>query len=110
MEKVIDKLLSILLIFAVAFLILNQYYIVEFSETIKNVLMFITLILVLMSSTKEIFTGKSKLSKFLNILILSSTIIGGVLCVATKQLNMFLIICTLGSFCLSFIDLVYKKI
>lgn len=110
MNKIIDKLLSILLIFSVVFLVLNEYYIIEFSDTIKNVLLFITLILVLMTATKEVFTSTSKLSKFLNLVILSCTIIGGVITVATNQINMFLIICTLGSVCLGFIELLYKKI
>ncbi|MPM05687.1 hypothetical protein SDC9_51978 [bioreactor metagenome] len=105
----INKIISILLIFFIVFIILNEYYIIEFSNTLKYVLYFLTLILILISSTKEIIVNKSGLSKFINCIILFSSIVGGVFSIVANQINIFIYICILFSLIYGFIELVYKK-
>lgn len=106
---VINKIINILLVFFIISLILNQYYIIEFSTTIKYMLYFLTLILILISSTKEIIISKSGLSKFINCIILFSFIVGGIFSILSNQINMFIYICILFSLIHGFIDLVYKR-
>ncbi|GAB6169249.1 hypothetical protein JCM1393_17090 [Clostridium carnis] len=106
---IINKIINILLILFISFLILNEYYVIQFSDTLKNVFVFLTLILVLLSSTKEIITSSSGLSKFINCIILFCTIVGGVFSIVNKQLNIFIYICLLFSVTYGFVDLVYKK-
>ncbi|AYE34777.1 hypothetical protein [Clostridium septicum] len=106
---ILNKTINILLIFFVVFLILNEYYIVEFSKTLRNVFAFLTFILILISAMKELLTNKSGLSRFINGIILFCSIIGGVFSVISNQLNLFIYICILFSVSYGFIDLVYKK-
>jgi len=105
----INKIINIFLVFSIIFIILNQYYIIEFSDTLKYVLYFLTLILILISSTKEIIISKSGLTKFINCIILFSFILGGVFSIIANQINVFIYVCILFSFIHGFIDLVYKK-
>ena len=105
----INKIINILLVFFIVFIILNQYYIIEFSNTLKYVLYFLTLILMLVSSTKEILISKSGLTKFINCIILFSFIVGGVFLIINNQVNIFIYICILFSLINGFIDLVYKR-
>ncbi|MGL5087415.1 MAG: hypothetical protein ACRC68_17140 [Clostridium sp.] len=109
MDKVIDKLLSILLIMFVVFLVLNEYYVIQFAETLKNVLLFLTLILILMTSMKELVSNKSVIARFINGVILFCTIVGGVFAIVNTSLNMFLYVSLLFSTVFSLISLVYKK-
>lgn len=105
----INKLINILLVFFIIFIILNQYYIIEFSTTFKYILYFLTLILILISSTKEIIVSKSALTKFINCIILFSFIVGGVFSIISNKINISIYICILFSFTSGFIDLIYKK-
>lgn len=105
----INKIINILLVFFIVFIILNQYYIIEFSNTFKYILYFLTLILILISSTKEIIISNSGLTKFINCIVLFSFIVGGIFSIITNQINVFIYICMLFSLILSFIDLVYKR-
>ena len=105
----INKIINILLVFFIIFIILNQYYIIEFSNTLKYILYFLTLILILISSTKEIIVSKSGLTKFINCIILFTFIVGGIFSIITNQINVFIYICILFSLINGFIDLIYKK-
>lgn len=105
----INKIINILLVFFIVFIILNQYYIIEFSNTLKYVLYFLTLILILISSTKEIIVSKSGLTRFINCIILFTFIVGGVFSIITNQINVFIYICMLFSLINGFIDLIYKR-
>ncbi|MGL5351835.1 MAG: hypothetical protein ACRDA5_00770 [Clostridium sp.] len=109
MDKVIDKLLSIFLIMFVVFLILNEYYVIQFADTLKNVLSFLTLILILMTSMKELVSNKSVIARFINGVILFCTIVGGVFAIVNTSLNMFIYVSLLFSTVFSLISLVYKK-
>ena len=109
MNKFINKFLNILLIVFITLLFLNQLYVIEFSIDLKNVFIFLTLIIILLISTREILTGKSNFLKFINIVTLSSIIIGGVASVITKQLNILIYICILFSLFQCLIELIQNK-
>lgn len=109
MSKALNKFLNICLMITLIFLILNEYYVIEFSMKLKEMLIFIGLILIIIISLREILTSTSKISKFINSITLLSTIIGGVFSIATGQLNLFIYICIMFSILYCFIDLVYKK-
>lgn len=109
MDKVIDKILSIFLIMFIVFLILNEYYVIQFSDTLKNVLSFLTLILILIRSMKELVSNKSAFARFINGIILFCTIVGGVFAIVNTSLNMFIYVSLLFSTVFSLISLVYKK-
>lgn len=109
MDKIIDKVLSIFLIMFVVFLILNEYYIIQFSDTLKSVLAFLTLVLILVISMKELITNKSGLARFINGVILFFIIVGGVFAIVNSNLNLFIYISLLFSMVFSIISLVYKK-
>lgn len=109
MDKVIDKILSIFLIMFVVFLILNEYYVIQFSDTLKNVISFLTLILILIISMKELITNKSALIRFINGVILFCIIVGGVFAIVNSSLNIFIYASLLFALVSSLVSLVYKK-
>lgn len=109
MNKFVNRLLNILLIVFITLLFLNQLYVIEFSIDLKNVFIFLSLIIILFIATKELLTGKSNFLKFINIVTLSSIIIGGVASVVTKQLNIFIYICILFSLFQCLFELIQNK-
>lgn len=109
MNKFINTLLNILLIVFITLLILNQFYVIEFSIDLKNVFIFLALTIILFCSTKEIFIGKSGFLKFISIVTLLCTIIGGVFSVLTKQLNILVYICILFSVFQCLFELIQNK-
>lgn len=109
MDKIIDKILSIFLILFVVFLILNEYYVIQFSDTLKGVISFLTLILILIISMKELITNKSGLIRFINGVILFCTIVGGVFAIVNSSLNIFIYTSLLFALVSSLVSLVYKK-
>lgn len=109
MDKIIDKVLSIFLVMFIVFLVLNEYYVIQFSDTLKNVLSFLTLILLLILSMKELVTNKSGLARFINGIILFCVIVGGVFAIVNESLNVFIYISLVFALAFSLISLVYKK-
>ena len=109
MNKFINRFLNILLIVFITLLFLNQLYVIEFSIDLKNVFIFLSLIIILFIATKEILIGKSNFLKFINIVTLSSIIIGGVASVVTKQLNILIYIFILFSLFQCLFELIQNK-
>ena len=70
MPQFINKFMYILLIIFITFLVLNEFYVIDFSTNLRNIFIFLTLILILLTSMKEILSGKNGFIKFLNILTL----------------------------------------
>ena len=109
MNKFVNRFLNILLIVFITLLILNQFYVIEFSIDLKNVFIFLTLTIILFCSTKEIFIGKSGFLKFISIVTLLCTIIGGIFSVLSKQLNILIYICILFSVFQCLFELIQNK-
>ena len=78
MPQFINKFMYILLILFITFLVLNEFYVIDFSTNLKNIFIFLTLILILLTSMKEILSGTNGFIKFLNVMTLLCTIIGGI--------------------------------
>ena len=106
---IINKLISILLVFFVIFLVLNQYFIIGLSTDLQFILYFLTLVLIIISSTNEVCVNSSPAIKFINCLILLFLIIGGVYSIVLNSVSIILYIAVLFYFITRFIDLVYKK-
>lgn len=109
MDKIVDKILSIFLIMFVVFLILNEYYVIQFSDTLKNVFSFLTLILILITAMKELVSNNSGFARFINGIVLFCTIVGGVFAIVNQSLNVFIYISLIFSMVFSLISLVYRK-
>lgn len=109
LKFLVNKLISVSLIFSILSLVLNEYNIVEFSLTIKYTLYFLTFILIIVSSTKEIIINKSGLSKFINFVIIIAFSIGGILSINKNQINNLIYLCILFSLSYGFIEILYKK-
>lgn len=109
LKFLINKLISISLIFFIMSLFLNEYHIIEFSLNVKYILYFLTFLLIIISSTKEIIINKSGLSKFINFVIIIALSIGGVLSINKNQINNLIYFCILFSLSYGFIEILYKK-
>ena len=86
MNKFFNKFLNILLIILICLLLLNQYYIIRFSEDLRNVFAFLTISIIFLTSVKEVVVKNSGFTKFLSIIILFCTIVGGVFSILYKIL------------------------
>lgn len=109
MFQFINKFMYILLIVFITFLVLNEFYVIDFSENLKNIFIFLTLILILLTSMKEILSGKNGFVKFLNVITLFCTIVGGIFSIAKGQLNTFIYICLAFSLINGILVLTYSK-
>lgn len=109
MTQLFNKLFNILLIILITFLVLHEYYIIEFSTSLRNVFLFLTLVFIILTSIKDIIAGKSGFSKFIAIIILFTVIVGGTLSVLNSTLNIFIYICLFFTMLQCFIDLIYNK-
>lgn len=109
MPQFINKFMYILLIIFITFLVLNEFYVIDFSTNLRNIFIFLTLILILLTSMKEILSGKNGFIKFLNILTLLCTVVGGIFSIVKGQLNTFIYICLTFSLINGVIVLTYSK-
>lgn len=109
LKFLINKLISVSLIFFIIFLILNEYHIIELSLNLKYILYFITFMLITISSTKEIIVNKSGLSKFINFVIIIAFSVGGVISINNNQINTLVYLCILFSLSYGFVEILYKK-
>ena len=109
MARFLEKFLNILLIIFITFLVLNAFNVIAFSASLRNAFIYLTLILILLTSMKEIFSGKSRFFKFLSWVTLICTVLGGTISVVKGQLNAFVYICLLFSLINGVVALVYSK-
>ena len=88
MNKLIQKIVSLALLFLISLLVLDYFKIIEFNNVLGSSLSFITIVLIVFSSTSVICTSKSGLNKFINYLILTSITVGIVFRIIYGKLNM----------------------
>ena len=110
MIKNISKICSFILLFLLLVLALNQFQIMNYSNTLKNIFYLLTMILIMFSSVLTLLTNKSGMFKFLSVIIMLSLIAGGILSIITPGLNISLYICIVLSAIYSMIDMFYKPI
>ena len=110
MIKNISKICSFILLFLFIVLALNQFKIMNFSDVLKNIFYFSTMILIVFSSVITLLTNKSGFFKFVSVLIMLSLIGGGIIYIIKPGLNIVLYVCIVLSAIYSMIDMFYKPL
>ena len=77
MRSIFNKFINVMLILLLVILILNRYYVIEFNVTLRNIFIYLSLIIILLTSIKEALEG-SGFNKFLGIIIILLAIVGGI--------------------------------
>ncbi|MBW6408873.1 hypothetical protein [Clostridium weizhouense] len=109
MIKVINKVTSFLLLFFILVLLLNKVKVIDYSENLKNIFYFLTIILTLFSSTNVVITSKSGFLKFVNAIIILALIMGGIISILKPGLNIYIYICLLLTSIYCTLDIFYRK-
>lgn len=110
MIRNISKICSFLLLFFISVLTLNQINIISFSDMLKNIFYFLTLVLIMFSSVTTILTNKSGFFKFIGALIIVALVAGGVLIILKPELNIIIYGCIILTTIYSMIDIFYKPL
>ncbi|HCW52732.1 MAG TPA: hypothetical protein DG753_03110 [Clostridium sp.] len=108
MIRNISKICSFLLLFFISVLTLNQISIITFSDILKNIFYFLTLILIMFSSVTTLLTNKSGFFKFIGAVIIAALAVGGVLSILKPGLNIVIYGCVILTSIHSMIDIFYK--
>lgn len=108
MIKNISKICSFLLLFLISVLALNQFKIINYSNDLRDIFYFLTLILIMFSSVTTLLTNKSGFFKFVSVLIMLALIVGGINFILDPGLNIFLYVCFICTAIYSLIDMFYK--
>ena len=109
MNKLIQKIVSLALLFLISLLVLDYFKIIEFNNVLGSSLSFITIVLIVFSSTSVICTSKSGLNKFINYLILTSITVGIVFRIIYGKLNMVIYAALLLTVVYALMDMLYKR-
>ena len=109
MNKMIQKIVSLALLFLISLLVLDYFKIIEFNNVLWSSLAFITIVLIVFSSTSVICTSKSGLNKFINYLILTAITVGIVLRIIYGKLNMVIYAALLLTVVYALMDMLYKR-
>ena len=109
MNKLILKVVSLCLVIMITLLVLDYFRIITFTKMIKNNLALITIILTVFSSTAVICTSKSGFNKFLNYVILLTTIVGLILFEINNSLNSIIYVALLFTVVYALMDMLYKS-
>lgn len=109
MNKLIQKIVSLALLFLISLLVLDYFKIIEFNNVLGSSLSFITIVLIVFSSTYVICTSKSGLNKFINYLILTSITVGIVFRIIYGKLNMVIYVALLLTVVYALMDMLYKR-
>lgn len=109
MNSQIQKIISLLLIILITLLAFDYFKIIEFSNVLKDSFSFLTLSLMLISSVSVITGKKAGIHKFINYVILSTSILGGLLLIFNSKMNFFIYICLLFTVVYATVDMLYKR-
>ena len=109
MNKVLSKILSVILVMLICFLILNEYYVIKFSDDLRNVFAFLAIVTIFLTSIAEIISKGFTFSKFLSFVILFSLIVGGTFAIINRQMNLLIYICILSSLIQGLVQLISSK-
>ena len=108
MIKNISKICSFLLLFLLSVLALNEFQIMNYSENLKKIFYFLTLILIMFSSVTTLLTNKSGFFKFVSVVIMLALVVGGVISILNPGLNISLYVCLILTVVYSMVDMFYK--
>ncbi|MDO5039489.1 hypothetical protein [Clostridium sp.] len=109
MNSQIQKVISLLLIIFITLLTFDYFKIIEFSSILRESLSFLTLSLILISSVSVITGKKAGMHKFINYVILTTTLFGGLLLIYQSKVNFLICICLLFTIVYAIVDMLYKK-
>lgn len=109
MNKFVQKIVSLILLFLISLLVLDYLEIIEFNNVLHTSLSFITIVLIVFSSTSVICTSRSGLNKFINYLILAAITVGVVLKIIYGKLNMIIYAALLLTVIYALMDMLYKR-
>lgn len=109
MNKFFNKVTSFFLLFLLLVLSLNKLKVIDYSQDLRNIFYFLTLVLTIFTSINVILTNNSKLSKFINIVIILNLIIGGIISILETGLNIYIYICLIFTSIYCIVDMFYKK-
>ena len=109
MNKMIQKFVSLTLLVLITLLVLDYFKIIEFNTVLGNSLSFVTIILIVFSSTSVICTSRSGLNKFINYIILASITGGVVLKIINGKFNMIIYASLLFTVVYALMDMLYKR-
>lgn len=109
MNKMVQKFVSLLLLVLITLLVLDFFKIILFKTVISNCLSFLTIALIIFSSTSVICTSRSGLNKFINYLILIAITGGIVLEIINGELNMVIYAALLLTVVYALMDMLYKR-
>lgn len=108
MIKNISKISSFSLLFLLSIIALNEFQIMSYSDNLKNIFYFLTLILIMFSSVTTLLTNKSGFFKFISVVIIAALTTGGVMSILKPGLNISLYVCVVLIAIYSLIDIFYK--
>jgi len=108
MVKNISKICSFLLLFLLSLLALNEFKIMNYSDDLRKIFYFLTLILIMFSSVTTLLTNKSGFFKFVSVVIMLALVVGGILSILKPGLNISLYVCVVLIVVYSLIDMFYK--
>lgn len=109
MNKYIQNFLSLLLVVLISILTLNYFKIIILSSLVHDGMYFVTLALIIISSTAAICAKVSNFYKVLNYLILISIFIGLLWFISTGELNIILYAGIGFTILSSLLDMVYRQ-
>ena len=108
MIKNISKICSFLLLFLLSVLALNEFQIMNYSDNLRKIFYFLTLILIMFSSVTTLLTNKSGFFKFVGVVIILALTVGGVISIIKPGLNISLYVCLILTVVYSLVDMFYK--
>lgn len=109
MIRSVSKVCSFLLLFFISVLSLNKFNIMSYSDILKNIFYFLTLILIMFSSVTTLLTNKSGFLKFVGGLIIATLTFGGIAAIVKPGLNIGIYVCVILTAVFCLVDMFYKR-
>lgn len=110
MIKNISRVCSLILLFSILVLGLNELKIISYSDNLKNIFYFLVLILTMFTSAICLTTKKPGFIKFISVVTILTLITGGVLAIIHPGLNVFIYAFIVSTSIFSLLDMFYKVV
>jgi hypothetical protein len=110
MNKIVHKVISLLLVILLTLLILDYFKIITFTTIIRDSLYFTTLVLIIFSATSTICSTTTAINKFINYIIIIGLFAGLLLYIVQGSLNVLIYSSLLFTTVSALMDMLYKKV
>lgn len=97
MNKIITKFLNLIQLLLACFLMFNYFHVISFTDDIRYVIMFLTLVIMIFICVLEANSSNGKFMKFLSISTLLFIVVGGVFATIENQINLVLVFCLMST-------------